>query len=225
MENSGAFSDAEFDSFRERSISQEQASAQINKVKERLTQFLTSKGIILQFPENPNNDEVVEISKNKTEVLSLSAMIAYQEMVNDYRGTSQPKIPDYKKKLQANLLVSGFSQPWLELIDQELEGESLKEDDFDIISEVALETFAGEEASRQKLESTYDEMESYVLQYKADITDDEHIVLIQLTILYAVSMKGIGPSARLEDARNLILNNNLTDPAWFDLLDRYFNIT
>jgi hypothetical protein len=146
--------------------------------------------------------------------------------MDEYRGVSELADPLSKKRLQAAYLVKGFGSPWQELIDIELPGPALTEDDIDIISEVALQTIAEDDVHAKQYEARYDEMESYIMLNGVEqIGEREQIALAQLVLLSLVKMEGVALARRIEDARAVIFKLGLSDPAWLGLLDKYFNVS
>lgn len=219
----GSFDDEEFEVFRRQSVSREEVDAQLAAIKHRLTAFLAERGVPLSAPEGASNEEIAETAAHQMEVLALAALIASHQAMAEYRGEAEEPPADYKKRLQASYMAKGYGGPWQELIDAELEGQPLTEDDIGLISEMAAATFSLEEESARRFEALYDSMEEFLLVSGAEELDaDSQTVMVQLIVLLGSVFEGHSPVNKVEDARILVHRAGLTDPAWEALIQHFF---
>jgi hypothetical protein len=137
--------------------------------------------------------------------------------------------PNFKKRLQAEHMVRGLDEAWVQVIESEVPGEGVSDEDAGLIAEVALEMITGNEESRAWFESRRAQMADLLQQQGLELTEEAEIAIIQLCYLgFSVKARQfISPehmtSSAIEEARVILNRQNLTDPAWYRLIDIFFN--
>ncbi len=176
-------------------------------------------------------DGVASRYNNRSKLRALAATIAMIDAVNEERGATTEPIPNFKKRLQAQHIVNGDGKPWVEVIERELPGEGLKITDTDLLVEVAVETIASGEESRLRFESRKSQMIDLLKQEGVDeLTQDAAIAIIRLCQLRSAAedRQSMQPtqksSSYIEEARKVLADYDLTDPAWYKLIDIFFNV-
>lgn len=177
-----------------------------------------------------------ELTSNTADLYRLMMLI---ELVKAQRQKYPGNDPNAKKRLQAELMVRGKAKPWLEVVDQELEGESLQDSDIDIIAEAfrtesdrQLVRVASQAEGMLMFENTINLFNSRLQGQGVDtdnLTLEETAALNQLVLLHftAINSQEFFPnrtlSVQVEIACEQLLNLGITDSRWNQVIDELFN--
>lgn len=224
----------DFDSFLSEVTQRETDREAFNLTVNRFTIFLSERGVVFDPNEflglaHREEDPFSRVSiqsmaaQNRMQVITLAAMKHVTETIAE-KGGILPA--DCKKRLQAKSILNGQTQAWFELVDAEFLGDSLTEDDLDILAEEEVE-----------LDQIYDETETICIDTEVSITEylgslgvtelDEAAwqIVYNLTYLLAIN-KTEGDTARAsarENAQIYALRAGVDMGVWGKVIEHFFS--
>lgn len=167
-------------------------------------------------------------AKHKMMAYDLAAIWLMHEKASEVREVDAD--PLIKKRLQAHLIVHGYDAPWLQLVDQEFVGEPLTDQDGAILTEAMLATSERRKTTEEAMH-VIDEMALYLTEHGVPVGVDELGLVYQLTFLreHRNDPGQLTPEAYTQDLANardmalaIVLKANVGDPAWIELIARFF---
>jgi hypothetical protein len=167
---------------------------------------------------------------NRSQLRALAGVIAMVEEAGGEEGGHNLD-PNFKKKLQAQYVVRGSDKAWVEVIDRDLPGEALSEEDTGLIAEVAIQDISTEQEGQEWLDNQKAQFRDFLYQHGVDeITAEGEITITILCSLYhsALTIQRMRQEAHLvrfaEDAKIVLVNHGQTEEAWNNLVDTFFTM-
>ena len=219
----------DFDAELQRLVAQEDMARRIQRdfdqTAGRLRSFLESKGINFGPPADGSTPaEYGVIEENRRKLRDIATLVAAHLAIAAYGGESRPRNPLYKKKLQAALIYYGFDEPWFELIDHELPGDPLNEDDTDILTSVAMEKMLQDEEAAVQLQHILTQMVDYLgEQGISELSEEDRVLLERLAVIQMRTELHNISGLKLENIRGRLITLGYDDPAWLSLVQTFFN--
>lgn len=200
------------------------AQQDISETAQRLRATLEESGVSFSPPDNVTAEGLTSLRDQNRALRSLATYIAAIRAMHVAKGLTEPADPDFKKKLQADLVYRGFDQAWLTAVDREVPGSPLTDDDTGLITSVAMEKILNDEANTARVLNNLSQMIDYLdSQGESQLSQKEHELLTHLCVQLEMLQTVGNPRKHVEDIKIFLIKSGYAEPAWMGLAEIFFS--
>ncbi len=225
--------DSNFEAFLEDTERREAIHDAVEQTTNRFVLFLSERGVVFDATDfttlaNTEVDSVEEVqiqgmaARNSLHARQLAGI----KLMTETAALHRKELPyDFKKRLQAQEIADGSTPAWIELIDVEIPGEPLNDDDdLELLLNEMLETSVLRAASDEELRVAKEKVAIFLSSLGVTVLSEVEQYAVSLFGLYS-SLIETRPHQRgstREDVQIFALKNALDMGIWSQVIDHFF---